>query len=330
MQKRFLCFILVALSLLVGISVTACGREDNDNTSEDVEGKYYGYGVYVNEDGEEEGFIELKNGKCTISVDSPAKEHDFTVNGNYFAVDGNSESSDFRCGVAGIINNGVILIPCDGTYTMYCKEGRTPQDLFKNLSGVDGKYLSYNDGFYNQSNAMAIVGNAFVSYKHAGTVSRNGDKLKCTVTFIDKRGFVPDTDSNTVLDCDIIKNNALIVNEVYTDVESGEQYEYTSHLCKLGYDTDGNAIVGEYVVTIDPNGGFTSSLSPMQTLTINGKVYFGYIGWLHKRHNVVGYKYQCVAFNTEPDGSGIEYFEGIEIEEDTVFYAVWEELKYDM
>lgn len=350
--KKLLSVLLaIAISVLSGLVFVACGDGNgDDSTAQNHDGKYYSINHYRagDGDGKEVGYVEIKNGKCQISGDSPVEGYaEYNIYGNLMTIPKNQPGSEFREGMAGIINNGVIMTIFDGSYTTYCKAGKTPADIFENASGLSGKFISAEEYegelFYGYTTSVIVVGNAcLLSSYQVCSVKTAGSSVTLKEIFLNRQGFIDDGKVRTGKIAD--GGNAFSFTDERYDWTTEQYVPYERKFCKLGYGPDGKRIMqDEHIVSFDLTGGYMQqSISyPVQVITVGGKLnvgisapdddgYYPVDTDFYTYYNIGGKPkksgFKFTAYNTERDGSGDAYIEGMEISEDCVFYAQWREL----
>ena len=343
-MKKILTVLVAAALVLPTFALSACGTPEvstgsASNGNESVYGKYYGVGLYDTDGDEERGFIELANGKCTASLDSRAYDFTYSVDGSYLTVAANPSSADYKAGIAGFVNNGVILTVCDGTFVTYCKQGKKPADIFAGLSARSGKYTMYGDGVYQYSQIIYILGDYYLANgETVGKIEQNDTSLAFVPLFDERDGYIENGQKQTFA---FAGDNALSFSDSY-DYGDGP-VEYTTVYCKVGYGADGKKLSGEYIATINADGEMRCGY-PAIACTFNGKLYLGMHSdahyqdminqgtisveeidairrmsafYPHKRDS----KFLC--YNTEPDGSGQDFDDGMPLTSDITLYAQW-------
>lgn len=332
MFKKFLAFFLAAMLCVPVCALVACGNDEpNSAPTGDLDGMYYGVGLYRADEDEQVGYIKISGGVCSLSLDSRATYSSYTIDGHYLEISPNADSKDAGRGIAAVINNGVIYTVVDSVITVFCKQGKKPEDAFVGISGLSGKYLLYMDNSYRYSVPLIIFGDLFIMQNNlVGKVECSGSDVIMTPTKNNRGGAVP-AEPNTFK---MISENAL----EYTDREAGT----TTYYCKVGYDETGNKNEDEYIAAIDANGGYFKSGYPSVACTVDGKLHIGIYSdeqksemdyppyydvntfsafYPHKRHC------EFLGYNTEKDGSGVDFYDGMELTSDITLYAQWEEVE---
>ena len=149
-MKKISVVLAVMLSVFFSLTLFSCGSSDNTlDKNESVYGKYYACEEGCYRGDEELYFMEITKDKCTFSLDSPAHDYTYTLDGNYLAIKGSTDGIDLGDnGLACIVNNGVALFVGDGIITAYCKRERSRKIYIKEFPGsaVSMCYTTVNPG----------------------------------------------------------------------------------------------------------------------------------------------------------------------------------------
>lgn len=193
-------------------------------------------------------------------------------------------------------------------------------------------------GQYNYSISIIVIGDLSIYHNMVGKIESKDNNVVFTSLFDNHDGYHENTR--------IFVFNSINDKALRYEYEDGADLpaDYENVYCKVGYDADGRKIENEFTVTFDLSGGQTLYGAPNIALTATGKLQIGLhpdsnyqdkimqgtitvedIYYLKRQCVFYPYKpnYEFICYNTAPDGSGQDYYDGMTLTSNITLYAQW-------